>query len=97
MHCTHPYLESHVLQEEASTIVLLVLVATASADPQSDLQSSKVRIITDQIYEQPPQPGCRRTRALTVHVACPVSSVATLKPLSSEVSWVSGAPTRLWA
>lgn len=35
-----------MLQEETSTIVLLILVATASANPQSNLHSGKVVIIT---------------------------------------------------
>lgn len=31
------YLKSHVLQKKASSVVLLALIATASADPQSNL------------------------------------------------------------
>lgn len=31
------YLESHVLQEEACSIILLIFIATASTDPQSNL------------------------------------------------------------
>lgn len=43
---THVYLESHVLQEEASSIVLLTLVATASTDPQSNLRQGKSSLIS---------------------------------------------------
>lgn len=35
------YLESHVLQEEACSIVLLIFIATASTDPQSNLRQWK--------------------------------------------------------
>lgn len=34
------YLESHMLQEEPSSIVLLSLVATSTADPQPNLRES---------------------------------------------------------
>lgn len=43
---THVYLESHVLQEEASSIALLALIATASTDPQSNLRQGKTSLIS---------------------------------------------------
>lgn len=37
MQSTNVYLESHVLQEEACSIVLLTLIPTTNIDPQPNL------------------------------------------------------------